>query len=106
MYGTGSQILFKTSMLKSRLCDYSDAYILAKETITVARTVTIPNNRNKKVIYRKIFMLVCSVFIIHYSKKSGSLWQHYRDEPVINNNGNIIDFFMMLIVLRLNLNKK
>ena len=28
-----------------------------------------------------------------YSKKSGSLWQQYRDEPDNNdNNGNIIDF--------------
>ena len=27
-----------------------------------------------------------------YSKTSGSLWQYYRDEPVLNNAGNIIDF--------------
>ena len=27
-----------------------------------------------------------------YSKKSGSLWQQYRDEPALDNNGNIIDF--------------
>ena len=35
-YSTNSQIRFKTSMLKSRLCDYSDAYILGSVTITVA----------------------------------------------------------------------
>ena len=29
------QIKFKTSMLQSSLCDYSDAYILASGTITV-----------------------------------------------------------------------
>ena len=23
---------------------------------------------------------------------SGSLWQYYRDEPALNNNGNITDF--------------
>ena len=36
-YGTcnkDSQIKFKTSMLKSSLCDYSDAYILVSATIT------------------------------------------------------------------------
>ena len=33
-YNTNSQTKFKTSMLKSGLCDYSDAYILAKGTIT------------------------------------------------------------------------
>ena len=32
-YNTNSQIKFKTSMLNSSLCDYSDTYILVKETI-------------------------------------------------------------------------
>ena len=27
-----------------------------------------------------------------YSKASGNLWQYYRDEPTLGNNGNIIDF--------------
>ena len=27
-----------------------------------------------------------------YSKTSGSLWQYYRDEPALDDNGNIIDF--------------
>ena len=27
-----------------------------------------------------------------YSKTLGSLWQCYRDEPALSNNGNIIDF--------------
>ena len=26
------------------------------------------------------------------SKTSGSLWQYYRHEPALDNNGNIIDF--------------
>ena len=34
------QIRFKTSMLRSDLCDFSDTYIVVKETITV----TDPNN--------------------------------------------------------------
>ena len=49
---TNSQIKFKTSMLKSSLCDYSDGYILVKGTITVANTVAIgstTNNNNKEV---------------------------------------------------------
>ena len=35
-YTTGSDIKFKTTMLKSSLCDYADAYILVKGTITIA----------------------------------------------------------------------
>ena len=34
-YNTNSQIKFKTSMLRSTLCDYSDAYILASGTVTI-----------------------------------------------------------------------
>ena len=55
VYNVDSQIKFKTTMLKSSLCDYSDAYILVKQTITVNNTGTLaaPNNRNKKVIFKK-----------------------------------------------------
>ena len=34
-YIVNSQIKFKTTMLKSSLCDHSDAYILIKGTITI-----------------------------------------------------------------------
>ena len=35
-YNEDNRIRFKASMLRSGLCDYSDAYILVKGTITVA----------------------------------------------------------------------
>ena len=28
----------------------------------------------------------------NYLETSGSLWQYYRNQPALNNNGNIIDF--------------
>ena len=34
-YITGSDIKFQTTMLKSSLCDYADAYILFKGTVTI-----------------------------------------------------------------------
>ena len=48
-YNINSQIKFKTSMLKSTLYDYSDAYIAFKRIITVLKTgiAAAPNNRNK-----------------------------------------------------------
>ena len=49
-----SQIKFKTSMLKSSLCDYSNVYILVKGTITVPNTADVDasaSNTNKKVIF-------------------------------------------------------
>ena len=36
-----SNITFKTSMIRSNLCDYSDAYILIKGTTTVTNTQLI-----------------------------------------------------------------
>ena len=53
-YNPNEQIKFKTTMLKSSLCNYSDAYILAKGKITVNNTGTAaaPNNRNRKIILK------------------------------------------------------
>ena len=48
-------------MLKSSLCDYSDAYILVKGTISVNNTAddgAAANNANKKVIFQKL----CSIY--------------------------------------------
>ena len=37
-YKPSKQIRFKTSMLRSDLCDYSDAYIVVEEDITLTKT--------------------------------------------------------------------
>ena len=49
-YNVNKEIRIKTSMLRSDLCDYSDAYIVLKVTITTGR----PNNakRNKSVAFK------------------------------------------------------
>ena len=60
-YNTDNRIRLKTSMLRSSLCDYSDAYILVKGTVTVVINVAQgqPNNStNKKVIFKN-----CAPFI-------------------------------------------
>ena len=35
---TSNDIKFKTTMLKSNLCDYADAYVLVKDRITITGT--------------------------------------------------------------------
>ena len=48
-YSPNKQIRFKTAILRSGLCDNSDAYILVKGNITVNNTTAVaacPNNRN------------------------------------------------------------
>ena len=44
---------FKTPVLRSDLCDYSDAYIVVKDSITVEGT-NPANRRNKKLNFRNI----------------------------------------------------
>ena len=49
-------------MIKLSLCDYSDAYILVKGTITVPNTVpqgaAVNNNKNKKYLKIVLHLLV------------------------------------------------
>ena len=119
-YNVNSQIKFKTAMLKSSLCDYSDACILVKGTISVNNTAAdgaAANNTNKKVIFenctpftnciseinntqvdnaKEIDIVMPMYNLIEYSdnyaKTTGSLWQYCKDIPARNAN-NIIEEF-------------
>ena len=51
-YNTNSQIKFKSSMLKSSLCNYSDAYILGSGNITVAALAAGREYNDKNVIFK------------------------------------------------------
>ena len=42
----------------------------------------------------------------NYFKRSGSLWQCYRNEPLIGNIDNIFDVPVILLVLHLNIKNK
>ena len=119
-YDVGSEIKFRTTMLKSSLCDYSDAYIHVRGTITVNNTAAADadaNNTNKKVIFKscapftnyinqvnnidlenaKYLDIVMPMYNLieysdDYSKTSGSLWQYTKDIPAVNDNNAIVNF--------------
>ena len=119
-YSVNRQLNFKTSVLGSSLCDYSDAYILVKGNTTVNNTAAEDadgNNTGKKVIFKNcspftdciskinntqvgnakdIDIVIPTYNIIeysdNYSKTSGSLWQYCKDIPAVNNDDNIVDF--------------
>ena len=66
VYTTGSDIKFKTTMLRSSLCDYSDAYILVKGNISVSNSAAADadaNNTNKNVLFK-----ICASLIECISK--------------------------------------
>ena len=120
-YNVNSQIKFKTTMLKSSLCDYSDAYILVKGTISVDNTAAAGaavNNNDKKVIFKncapftnciseinntqidnaKDIDIVMPIYNLieysdNYAKTTGSLWQYCKDIPAQNNSNNEIVHF-------------
>ena len=57
LYNTNSQIKFKTSILRSSLCDYSNTYILVSGTITVTGAGADDaakrlDERNERVIFK------------------------------------------------------
>ena len=119
-YSPNKQIRFKTAMLRSILCDYSDAYILVKRNISVNNTAgagAAANSTNKKIIFKnfvpftncisKIFntqiynaeyidiimpMYNLTEYSDNYSKTSRSLWQYCKYIPAINDNGDIAIF--------------
>ena len=111
-YSTNKQIRFKTSMLRSDLCDYSDAYIVVKGKIIV----TAPNNDayDKKLAFKNNTPFTSCIFKINntliddvedldiltpmyslieysknYKKTTGSVRNYYRDEPNSSEVGNI-----------------
>ena len=104
-YKPSKQIRFKTSMLRSDLCDFSDAYIVVKGEVTVTgvsnnskknrplafknnppftnyiskiNNVLIDNAEDLDVVMPMYNLLECSK---NYRKATGSLWNYHRDEP-------------------------
>ena len=102
-YNQNKEIRIKTSMLRSDLCDFSDAYIVVKGNITVTnpdnakrnKAVTFKNNapfinciskindikidnaEDLDVVMPMYNLLECSK---NYIKTTGSLWNYYRGE--------------------------
>ena len=65
-------------MLRSSLYDYSDAYILVNETVTVENTESEnvdANNRNKKVIFKKCVLFTNCINEKNMKKFISILWR-------------------------------
>ena len=84
-YNVNEEIRIKTSMLRSDLCDFSDAYIVVKGTITVVR----PNNakRNKEVTFKNN-----APFINCISKINGVKINNAEDLDVVMSMYNLLEY--------------
>ena len=120
-YNSNGDIRFKTTMLRSNLSNYVDAYILVKGKITITgagadAAARQADERNKGVIFKNCAsftkcisringtdidtaqdidivmpMYKLTEYSDNYSKTSGSLWQYYKVDP--NDNIEIFELF-------------
>ena len=104
-YNVNREIRIKTSMLRSDLCEFSDAYIVVKGDITLEGD-NDANKRNKNLAFRNHAPFINCISKINgvkfnnvedldvvmpmynlleysknYRKTTESLWNYYRDEP-------------------------
>ena len=104
-YNVNKEIRIKTPMLRSDLCDFSDAYIVVKGDITLEGD-NDANKRNKSLAFKNNASFINCISKINsvqidnaedidvvmpmynllkysknYKKTTGSLWNYYKDEP-------------------------
>ena len=121
----GNEIKFKTTMLRSNLCDYADAYILVKGPITITGAgnddaTKQADERDKGATFKNCAPFTKCIKRINnadidnaqdidiatpmhnlikyrdsYSKTFGSFWQYYKDDP--NNNIRVSESFKLKI---------
>ena len=104
-YNVNKEIRTKTPMLRSDLCDFSDAYIVVKGNITLEgassankdyKKLAFKNNapfinciskiNGTKIDNAEDLDVVMSMYNLleyskNYKKTTGSQWNYYRDEP-------------------------
>ena len=115
-YNENKSIRFKTPMLRSNLCDYPDAYILVKGTITVTALTALRDKKNRPLILKNNAPFVSCITringelienaddldivipmynLLEYSKNHRktieSLYNYYRDELTNGGNDNNFD---------------
>ena len=109
-YKPSKQIKFKTSVLRSDLCDFSNAYIVVKGTIAAIGTNN-KSRKNRPLAFKSNTPFICRISKINntlidnaedlyitismynlieysknYRKTTGSLWNYYRDELTDDTN--------------------
>ena len=112
-YNTNKQMRFKTSMLRSDLCDFSEAYIVVIGTVTVSADERDRDEMKRQVILKNnvpFFSCISKINSVlvenaedldsvmpmynflkyskSYSKTSASLWNYFRDELTDDTNDN------------------
>ena len=92
-YNENKSIRFKTPMLRSNLCDYSDAYILVKGTITVTapgvnnNANNVRDKRNRPVILKNN-----APFVSCITRINGELIEDADDLDIVMSMYNLLEY--------------
>ena len=82
-YNVNSQIKFKTTMLKSSLCDYSDAYILVKGKITITGAGADAAARQADERDKGVALKNCAPFVNCISEINNTQVDNAKDMDII-----------------------
>ena len=92
-YSENKSIRFKTPMLRSNLCDYSDAYILVKGTVMVTApganngASNIRDKRNRPLISKNI-----APFVSCITRINGELFEDADDLDIVMSIYNLLEY--------------
>ena len=92
-YNENKSIRFKTLMLRSNLCDYSDAYILVKDTITVTApganngAINIRDKKNRPLILKNN-----APFVSCIARINGELIEDADDLDIVISMYNLLEY--------------
>ena len=92
-YNENKSIRFKTPMLRSNLCDYSDAYILVKGTITVTApgvNNNVDNIRDKR--NRPLVLKNDAPFVSCITRINGKLIEDANDLDIVMSMYNLLKY--------------
>ena len=92
LYSANSDIRFKTTLLRSNLCNYADAYTLVKGTITITGAgadadARQADERDKSVIFKN-----CAPFTKRISRINGTDINNAQDIDIVMPIYNLIDY--------------
>ena len=89
-YNKNKSIRFTTSMLRSGLCDYADAYILVNGTITITANAGANNIRDKR--NRKLILKNNAPFVSYITRINGELIEDADDLDVVMPMYNLLEY--------------
>ena len=91
MYNENKSIRFKTPMLRSNLCDYSDAYILVTITVTALGANNGANNIRAKKKNRSLILKNNTPFVSCIIRINGELIEDVDDLDIVMSMYNLLE---------------